>query len=645
MKRLLPLLLVLTSALFPDTAVLQAQQSFNPESASYIWPTEASPYLSSTFAETRSAHFHAALDIKTWGRRGYKVFATRDGIVDRVAIGPRGYGKVIYLRHNDGSYSVYAHLLSFNNQLQELIDSIRLEENYKFEIERFLGWRNITIEQGEVIGYSGASGIGPPHLHFELRTPNHKPFNPLLTNLSIQDNIAPQIRGIAIEPLSYRSSIEGKNEIYIRRKQSDEEPYKFGTIEVSGPVGLGVNVIDQANDVNNAYAVYELSLSLNEQTIFKSRADSFSYGETDQMFLDRVYPLLKKDNGGYQRMYLADGNTLPFYKNVRDKGVLDLPPGNYSLTIRATDFEGNTSEASLNLNVKANDISHLKPKKQVNNIQSTSLLSPHRWNWFSNWLTLSTEQFRQLTVASADSNQFTKHSSGVSINLTRTDNQFINIPEIGPVTFRRIKPGSNTFISSDNQQHFAFFPRNTFYDTISVGMAVKNHKSDSVAVDIIPEAHPLRNSYTFYIARDSSLADTSKLSYYKLDRFDDEEKWELVPTTFSKKHIIGQAESLGTFITRKDTTAPELSIPRLKKRPDGKWVIIIRATDNLSGIDYQKTTISVNGIKGIAEYEPEDDRLVYYRPDFNPPAAINIKVTAYDKMGNKKSADFHLEKE
>ncbi len=89
------------------------QQEFDPQKAHYLWPTEASPYLTSTFAETRSAHFHAALDIKTWGQRGYEVYATRDGVVDRIAIGPRGYGKVVYLKHNDGSYSVYAHLLSF----------------------------------------------------------------------------------------------------------------------------------------------------------------------------------------------------------------------------------------------------------------------------------------------------------------------------------------------------------------------------------------------------------------------------------------------------------------------------------------------------------------------------------------------------
>src|SRR6056297_2382524 len=110
--RLLLFTLLIAIAAHPLSA--QESHSFDPTQAQYSWPTEASRYLSSTFGETRAAHFHAALDIKTWGRKGYEVYATRDGVVDRIAIGPRGYGKVIYLKHDDGSYSVYAHLLSFN---------------------------------------------------------------------------------------------------------------------------------------------------------------------------------------------------------------------------------------------------------------------------------------------------------------------------------------------------------------------------------------------------------------------------------------------------------------------------------------------------------------------------------------------------
>lgn len=625
----------------PATLLSQGKIGFNPKDAHYLWPTDASPYLSSTFAETRSSHFHAALDIKTWGQRGYKVYATRDGILYRMAIGPKGYGKAIYLKHPDGSYSVYAHLLSFNKELQQLADSIRFAEDYRFEINRYLSWKNIEIKQGEVIGYTGASGIGPAHLHFELRTPSQKPFNPLLTNLSVTDNIPPQISGISVEPLSPHSSIEQRNAIYTKRPRRSNNQYEFGTIDVSGPVGLGINVFDQSDRVTNAYAVYELSMSVNSREFFKARVDSFSYDETDQMFIDRVYPILQRSNKGFQRLYLADGNSLSFYNRLSHDGVLNLKPGLHHVTIRATDYFGNTSTASLNLRVNDQKIEHPDLKKDGAKSVGKKLPSPHYWDWYHDWVTLPDDNFRRLTVATDKRRNFIKHENGISIDLEPNDDLFLNIPDTGPITFRRMIPGTRRFLGATDWQSFAIFPEQTFYDTVSLGISVKKFSADSFRVDIIPEAYPIRDAYHFYVPRDSTLADTSRISFYRLDRFDDSE-WELIPTVFTDEYIIGEAESLGTFRLMKDTKPPELYNPRLTQRPDGKWLVMIDVTDKLSGVDYNRTNISVNGIRGIAEYEPEDDRFAYYHPDFSPSSSMKIDVTAFDKMGNKQTSTFHL---
>ncbi len=622
---------------------LAQPQSYQNEifSADYLWPTEASPYLTSTFAETRSQHFHAALDIKTWGRRGYEVYATRDGVIERVAIGPRGYGKVIYLRHNDGSYSLYAHLLSFNDQLQQLADSVRIAEGYKFEIDRSWGWRGIKVQQGDVIGYSGASGIGPPHLHFELRTPSHKPFNPLLTNLKVNDTIAPQIQAIAVEPLTPLSSVEDENRIYTKQTWSGNNTYEAGTIKVTGPVGLAVDVFDQSNHVNNAYAAYELSLTVNGEQYFRSRVDSFSYRETDQMFLDRVYPFLQQDKGGYQRLFIADGNTLPFYKTNKSKGKIDLPPGKHEVTIKATDFFGNSSYATITLDVQKSKRNRKELSLKEGKITSHNISSIYQWDWFNDWLSIHRDTFSHLTVA-ADSNHFITHSSTITIPLEDSGSLFINTPNLGPLTFYRVISNEEKVLPATNQQGFALFPKDTFYDTVSIGMRVKKYRSDSLTVDIVPETYPLRESYKVYIDRDSMLTDTTNLSLYKYDRFGKQD-WELIPTKFTKEFIIGQASSTGTFNLQRDTTAPRLSTPHLRQRPDKKWVIIIKAKDNLSGIDYTKTHISVNGVPGIAEYEPEDDRFVYYHPDFEPSEIMNIQGTVFDKMGNKKSFSLELQ--
>ncbi|WP_445664615.1 M23 family metallopeptidase [Fodinibius sp. AD559] len=637
------LLLFITFFIGIATHPLSAQESdnFDPTRAHYVWPTEASRYLSSTFGETRAAHFHAALDIKTWGQKGYEVYATRDGIVDRVAIGPRGYGKVIYLKHDDGSYSVYAHLLSFNDKLQQLADSVRFAENYQFEIEKFWGWRNIEVKQGDLIGYSGASGIGPPHLHFELRTPSHKPFNPLLTNLSVKDNIPPQIRGLSVEPLSPRSNVEGENAIYTKRAKLEHGIYSFGTISAKGPIGLGLNAFDQSDNVHNSYAVYELSLNINGEEFFTSKVDSFSYSETHQMFIDRVHPLLKNTDKGFQRLYIADGNSLPFYKTNSQKGILNLPVGIHQVTITAKDYYNNTSTAKLTLNIPEDQQQKQNHRSFRNRSSNISTISPNQWNWFSDWVTIPYDQYEHTTIGLTDEEQFIEYANGIVVNVEGQKSFFVNTPNSGPLQLYRITPQSTSFISSADQKHFAIFPKQTFYDTVSVGMYVNNFTKDSLTVDFIPNAYPVKEEYPFYTSRDSALTDTSKLSFYRFDQEDKE--WELIPTNFTTSHIIGKAETLGHFSLKKDQTAPQIKNPRIRQRPDDKWVIYIDVVDNLSGIDYSKSKIFANGNQGIAEFEPENDRFVYYHPNFVPSSSIKVKVIAFDKMGNKAKQIFELE--
>ena len=133
----------------------------------YLWPTNASDYMSATFGETRAAHFHAAIDVGTWGQQGFEVYASRDGIVSRIGVSPTGYGNVIYMQHEDGSYSMYAHLRDFIPKLRALVDSVRFL-NYRADFEQNLESYQIKYNKGDIIGYSGDTGIGPPHLHFEL---------------------------------------------------------------------------------------------------------------------------------------------------------------------------------------------------------------------------------------------------------------------------------------------------------------------------------------------------------------------------------------------------------------------------------------------------------------------------------------------
>lgn len=615
------------------------------KNATYLWPTDASPYLSGTFGETRSQHFHSALDIKTWGRKGYKILATRDGTLHRMAIGPKGYGRVLYLHHPDGSYSVYAHLLSFNDRIQQLADSIRMRD-YSYELDRVVDSLHISVEQGEVIGYSGASGVGPPHLHFELRTPSQKPFNPLLTNLSVPDDIPPRFSAISLEPLSAHTQIEGNHRIYIRKTAQNNGGYDFGTIKVSGPVGLGVDLFDQANRVRNAYAVYDLKLFADSTLIFHSRVDSFSYEQTDQMFLDRVYPILQQTGQGYQRLYTVEGNTLPFYRSLKNRGVLNLPAGRHKIRMVGEDYFGNRSEARLVLDVKGRPEpgTMLKPPDRdfQRNPNSFAAQQLDRWDWHPDWIRFNNPDSSTYGVIALDTLRNSLASLSrvqTALNLREHARMIIENSNGNRIRLQRMIPDQPNSYTSTRDHLFARFPAQTFYDTLSAGMVSREFRRDSVRVDLYPNNQPLRKEFSLtYTNTFAPGPADSTLAFYQWNKR--RGKLYHVPTTRTVNDFEASVPALGTYYLLADTTAPEVSKPRIHRREDGRWVATVTATDNRSGIDHKASVFMVNGVRGIAEYAPEDDLLHYYHPEFRPDSTNYLKIVVEDNIGNKTVREF-----
>lgn len=650
-KTCFPAILAVLWLIAGGTASAQNGSGFNPANKHYLWPTDASDYLSSTFGETRSSHFHAALDIKTWGREGYRVFATRDGTLHRIAIGPRGYGKVVYLKHEDGSYSVYAHLLSFSDPIQHLADSLRMRE-YSFELDRTLDSLAIPVKQGEVVGYSGATGIGPPHLHFELRNPNNEPFNPLLTNLSVPDEIPPQFSALSVEPLSINTEIEGGNRILTRRAYPNEGTYRFGTVELSGPAGLGVNVFDQANRVSNAYAVYRLELFVDGEKVFESTINSFSYLETGQMFLDRVYPLLQQSGEGYQRLYKADGNTLPFYELSSNGGRLHLAEGTHHVRITASDYFGNRSEAELTLEVSPPSGENITGAFFMENrVDPRNGLpnAPREWHWNANWISMSNRSAKNMILVPREipGNEYIglsrDQSQSIGIDLGAAPSYFLKTGPNDYFELRRLVPGRFHILKALREPAYALFGEHAFYDTLSAGLQARRFAPDSIRIDLLPANQPLQQEYTLIYQLDSLQSGKDRWGVYRYNRRKD--KLEYLSTKRKEGYLQGEAEFMGTHYILRDTAAPRLSDPRLVKREDGKWTVTLTLTDNLSEIDHKRSTIYVNGIRGIPEHEPEDDRLVYYHPKFQPREVNRIDITVYDNMGNKTERIFYMNNE
>jgi hypothetical protein len=135
--------------------------------AELVWPLPDGQELTSGFGEHRSSHFHGGIDVRTQGKE-LACVAVDDGWVERIAVSPTGYGRTVYLHLPDGRTAVYAHLSRFARDIESVLRAKQLEigiYRVDFPLER----GELSFERGETIGWTGSSGVGAPHLHFELR--------------------------------------------------------------------------------------------------------------------------------------------------------------------------------------------------------------------------------------------------------------------------------------------------------------------------------------------------------------------------------------------------------------------------------------------------------------------------------------------
>ena len=104
-------------------AVLISLNIWSQNSGDY--PLDIPIILSSSFGELRPNHFHAGIDIKTKGIEGFKIYSIGDGYISRLQITHGGNGKAIYIKHDNGQSSVYAHLQKFSPRIEKIVKEIQ----------------------------------------------------------------------------------------------------------------------------------------------------------------------------------------------------------------------------------------------------------------------------------------------------------------------------------------------------------------------------------------------------------------------------------------------------------------------------------------------------------------------------------------
>ncbi len=340
--------IILLFALFP---IIASSQSFTTEDY-YTFPINPGQtnYLAGTMGEMRGTHFHGGIDVRTGGRIGLPVHAVADGYVFRIRVQQGGYGHSIYLKHPNGTTSVYAHLDRFEPALEQYLVDKQYEAKSYF-VNLFPKKGEFSFRQGETIAYSGNTGSSSgPHLHFELRDEKQRVLDPLKFGFKeIIDNLTPTLKRIAFVTLDENARVNGAFGRFEYRVYKIGDYYRVTKpIDLKGNIGIEIQYQDRHNGSGARNGIPEIIMTLDEDTVFHQRKTRISYNEMRNIVVHMNYKNYAERRSKFNRLYKEEGNQLSFYLKTNEGIFFDESTRN--IQIQLIDSYGNSSLFDKNVN-------------------------------------------------------------------------------------------------------------------------------------------------------------------------------------------------------------------------------------------------------------------------------------------------------
>lgn len=318
-------------------------------------PLEIPINISGTFGELRNTHFHSGIDIKTKGKKGLSIYSINSGDIIRIRISKVGYGKSLYIKHQNGTISVYAHLEKFSKKIETHIKSLQYEKK-TYEIEDFPKKGEFSINKGDVIGYSGNSGSSSgPHLHFELRDSNtNEPLNPLKLGFDLIDTIKPKIKSLKLYRVSNDGAFDFLKDIEIKKKINGD--YESLPIKQSGRLGIGINYYDKQNNSYNKNGIYSIEFCFENKSLFNYKMDKITFNDKKFLKLMVDYENWYLNKNRIQKLFTHPNSKYSFLNTEDSNGVFTIIDNKkYSGNIKIEDFSGNKTNLNLSFEGIKND--------------------------------------------------------------------------------------------------------------------------------------------------------------------------------------------------------------------------------------------------------------------------------------------------
>lgn len=316
-----------------------------------MWPVKGQIDLSSAFCDFRPRHFHGGIDIRTGGTEGRKIYSPVDGYVWRIKYSYIGYGKGLYLKDSQGYIYVLGHLSKLSDRLEKLVKRIQYE-NKRYYFDHFFEPDSIPVDRGELIAYSGQTGFGPPHIHFEIRNSDNMPLNPLTNGFLIEDNIPPEIEAIGLIYQDTCSLFPNGERRYYQKPEYDRESNQYfldAIMFVTAPFGVEIKALDRIHRNGPALNIYRARFFIDDYMYYDVQYESYDYSQTAMVDLSYDFSLAVEEKDYWHLLFNPRGKDFSGSKSLyKDGGIFtgrtQYSYGRHNVRIEIFDALGNMSE-------------------------------------------------------------------------------------------------------------------------------------------------------------------------------------------------------------------------------------------------------------------------------------------------------------
>jgi murein DD-endopeptidase MepM/ murein hydrolase activator NlpD len=636
------------------------------------WPLDAPQVLSSSFGEYRANHLHAGIDLGTGGRTGIPCRAVGDGYVVRMRMSPFGYGKALYIQLEGGTLTVYGHLACFAEPLAARARSEQKRlQRYTFDLQIPPG--ELRVGRGEIVAWSGQTGVGEPHLHYEMRH-GDVAINPQTAGFPVVDSIPPVIEEIAATPLDFRSHVDGQWATHPVPLENDAAPLRVG-----GRIGFSMRAWDAATNRSYRVGPYRYELRIDGIPVFRSTQERFDYADNHLAVLEYDQERLIGKGERVQLLFLRPGDRLPgreaphsregvlFDPGGRDTtGERSFAPGPHTLEVEVADAAGNTTVRRVRVSAGLPFAAERWPAAQDDFVGPDHpvlrLASPPVWR--SRFVELDIDTDRPLevyaTMPEIPAAEFFverigslryRVAVGIAWSQGRIDLGAMPIlPELQvPLAARGLTARAAARVADLDPAVTVEVPKGALLEDVALRIERVSARRLEPSAELFPagpcvlvEPRTAALDVPVGIAlSDSGVARRDRVGLFWVNRGGD---LRLLSTTRDGKgDLRGEAAFLSYFGAFADTTPPRIGALRVVLRARRPQRLEFTVRDDGARLGEDGIVATLDGAFAIPEWDPETGSVIV-----EPEAKLGrgphrLKVVATDQLGNRATREMRFQ--